>query len=96
MKKDVKKNFRRGMNCAPCILQLNEAGPHGPPYGTELGNQWHKFLSDRIKGITIEEADEKVADEIFDTLRKFGGMELLESNFPLYGYMCSEEQVNLW
>ena len=78
-------------------MQIQEAGPQGT--GNVIGNFWHKFLGDRIKGKEIEEeACKKVADLIFEKLMEseFGCIDLFDSNFLLYGFMHDEEQVYLW
>ncbi|KAJ7331251.1 hypothetical protein OS493_020035 [Desmophyllum pertusum] len=85
MNKTIKENFREFLRTPDEIITLEEAGKCGPPYDNVLGNYWHKFLRDRIKGNEIEE--KKVADSLFREVKSEFGIELLDSDFPLYGYM---------
>ena len=66
-----------------------------------LGNQWHKLLKDRIKEKEIEEwCYENPVDLLLRQLRSRYGIKCLDSDFHLYGYMRSEDdlspEVYLW
>lgn len=95
MSKKVKDSFKSYMNQKSGSLRA--AGPPGPPYGNILGNKWHKLLKDSIKGekTTKFSPDEKKAAASFiKTLKDEMGIELLESDFHLYGYMNSKSELS--
>lgn len=101
MSKKVKDSFKDHMEQRSGSLRV--AGPAGPPYDNVLGNKWHKLLKDSIRGekTTKYSADEKkAAASLIKTLKDEMGIELLESDFHLYGYMnCKGElspEVYFW
>ena len=85
-------------------LELQEEGSeetYGTPYDNTLGLYWHKLLSSRLAKKKIEEkADEKLADELFKTIKEKFDIKLFECDFPLYGYVYDKEEaapkVYLW
>lgn len=77
------------------IASLEAAGPEGPPFGNVLGHEWHKLLKDKIKGKKIDKKSyDKAVDSLFQQLRSTYGIELLDSDFPLYGYMYSKDELS--
>ena len=76
-------------------IELEDAGPSGPPYDNVLGNKWHKLLKDRIKGKRIEERyHENAVDSLLLQLRSRFRIKFLDSDFHLYGYMHSEDELS--
>lgn len=97
MNKTIKENFRQFLSTPDEIITLEEAGKCGPPYDNVLGNYWHKFLSNRIKGKEIEEEkDARVADSLFQKVKSEFGIVLLDSEFPLHCYIYDGEEVYFW
>lgn len=95
MSKEVKESFRKYH--VDKYSNLSEAGLSGPPYGTDLGNKWHKLLKDSIKGKEMTEYSDKhvaAAKSLFYEMKTKFGIELLESDFHLYGYMNSKGELS--
>ena len=78
-------------------MDLKQAGPRGS--GPQAGIQWGKMLKNYIDG--VPDPNHETAQNVIDNLkREFDGIEFLETEFPLYGYMVHKEEgkkeVCLW
>ena len=94
MNKKIKDSFVNHLDVK--IIKLTKAGPTGPS-GPKLGTKWHKLLKDSIKGEEMKkfQPDHVVAAKSFlDELKSVLGIEILDSDFCLYGFMYSESELS--
>ena len=94
MGKKIKDKFRNHLEVL--IDRLAKAGPTGP-LGPELGNKWHKLLKDSIKGEEMEKYQPDhvmAAESLLHMLKSALGIEILDSDFYLYGFMYLESELS--
>ena len=74
---------------------LNHAGPHASHSDTKLGLRWHKLLSDVLKPSDKPKKTEEelAAGDLVQSLQKEFGVELVDCDFPLYGYVYNKEET---
>ena len=92
----VKQNFGKYCDVTE-QTKLTESLPASTREGCVLGQDWGKFLSERIDGGRTS-GKRDAADSLFDYLNETFGVTLFVSYMQLYGYMCSPEkcQVYYW
>ena len=78
-------------------MDLEQASPRGS--GAVTGKQWGKILKNYIDG--VPDSNHETAQNVIDSLKgEFDGIEFLETEFSLYGYMVHKEEetkeVCLW
>lgn len=88
------------------MTSLKHAGPHAKHNDSRLGLRWHKRLSDVLKKSTKRYKSVKckkelaAARELVQSLQEQFGVELVDCDFPLYGYVYNREKmvpdVSLW
>ena len=88
-------------------MELENNGPTGS--GAEVGKRWHSIMKDYIdkssksdneQSDDEQSDDDKIAEGVIDALKEeFDGIEFLQSEFPLYGYMVPKEdgeEIYFW
>lgn len=91
--KAVKQNFGNYLDMKQ--TELKESFPTSEHKDAQLGQQWDRFLSERIDGKETS-GKRDAADLLFDYLKAEFGITLLKgsSHMPLYGYMYRQEKLS--
>lgn len=90
MNKDVKESFQRSQHWTI-----------GPPYGTEVGLEWHALMENCVKEVLTKTSYElyEKGDAGISLLRKLHDemeISIISGKFPLYGYMYNNKELPLY
>ena len=99
MDKGIKDSFGKHLLKSKETIQLDHAGPTGPPYNNVLGQKWHRLMKKSVERelekTSSDDSDEE--DAGISLIRKLhDGLEIsiVSSDFHLYGYMYNKKELS--
>ncbi|XP_028398570.1 uncharacterized protein LOC114522139 [Dendronephthya gigantea] len=92
--KEVRENFKKHLDTY--LSDLRKKGPTG--YGPKLGQEWHKILHEYLTKQNPNDSDRRIGRSVIEAVKEnLPGIEFLQSEFPLHGYMTNKTlDVSFW
>ena len=99
MDKGIKDSFGKHLLKSKETIQLDHAGPTGPPYNNVLGQKWHRLMKKSVERelekISSDDSDEEDAGiSLIGKLHDGMKIRIISSDFHLYGYMYNKKELS--